>query len=68
MMLEDRKASQKKYIEQASVLSGHFESRRHWEDRDDEREKQREESLSVKDKEREIEAIKVSCVSQYGIV
>lgn len=55
-VLDEAKASQLKY-QDVGFSSGHVDRKR-WEDREGEREKQREETLHVKDKEREIEAIK----------
>lgn len=56
---EEKRTVQKKYLEQASLSSGHQDNRRHWDGRDGDREKQREETLLIKDREKEIEAIKV---------
>lgn len=54
-MLEKEKISQQKYQEEAS---GYLDRKR-WDGREEEREKQREETLLLKDKEKEIYAIKV---------
>lgn len=56
--------SQLKHLE-GNVSSGRHDSRRQWDSREEERERQREESLLLKDREREVEAIKVY-VSQLG--
>lgn len=65
-VLDEAKASQLKY-QDVGFSSGHVDRKR-WEDREGEREKQREETLHVKDKEREIEAIKVLQVMHGRIV
>lgn len=54
-ILEETKASQQKYQEEPSGHSG----RKRWDGREEEREKQREVTLVLKDKEKEVEAIKV---------
>lgn len=55
-MLEETKVSQQKYQEEAS---GQLDRKR-WDGREEEREKQREVTLLMKDKEKEVEAIKVT--------
>ena len=59
-ILEKEKVSQQRYQEEAS---GYLD-RKHWDGREEEREKQREETLLLKDKEREIYAIKVCILLQ----
>lgn len=56
-VLEETKASQQKYQEEANFGQS---DRKRWEGREEEREKQREVTLLVKDKEKEVEAIKVT--------
>lgn len=66
-MDQEREARQK-YFEEASFSSGHQDSRRRWDGREEEREKQREETLLLKDKEKEMEAIKVDLVLNSTIL
>ena len=54
---EEERAARQKYLEDASGQNTN--SRRRWEGRDEEREKLREENLLLKDKEKEMDAIKV---------
>lgn len=56
-MLQEAKVSQQKYQEEGSF--GHSDRKR-WDSREEVREKQREVTLLVKDKEKEVEAIKVT--------
>lgn len=58
-MIEEKNSLQQKYLDEASMSSGRYDTRRQWEGREEEREKQREESLLLKDREKEVEAIKV---------
>ena len=59
-LVEEEREARHKYLEKASLSSSHQEGRRYWAGRDGEREKHREETLQVKDKEKEMDAIKVS--------
>lgn len=59
--IEAKRISQSKYLEMADLSSGRRD-RKQWESREDERDKQREESMLLKDREKEIDAIKVNIV------
>lgn len=59
--MEEERSLRQKYLEEASLTSsGRQDSRRRWEEREGERDKLREEGVTLKDKEKEMEAIKVS--------
>ena len=60
-LIEEKNALQRKYLDEGTS-SGRHDNRRQWENRDEDRGKQREESLLLKDREKEVEAIKVILV------
>jgi len=59
--LDEERTQRDKYLEEAGLSGGgaRGEGRRRWEERGEEKERLREEGVTLKDKEKEMEAIKV---------
>ena len=59
-MMEGEREARHLYLEKANLSSSHHQDgRRYWAGRDGEREKVREETLQIKDRGKEMDAIKV---------
>ena len=64
---DEERGQRQKYLEEASMSAGgQLEGRRRWDERDEEKERLREEGITLKDKEKEMEAIKVRRELRWG--